>query len=240
MLRQEVAAFYSRRYSAVLDPATEIVVCSSGQEALCSTFLSLLDPGDEVIIFEPFYPFLLGALQLAGAVPRVVRLEATDFGVNAAAVAAAVTSKTRMLVHNSPHNPTGHVSSAAELEALAAVCCQHNLLALSDEVYENAVFPPGQHRRLADEKGMKCRTITISSAGKLLSLTGWRVAWASGPARLLSAVNFAHTHMSYCAPTPLQQGVAAALREEDGTFGGVAELFAGPVSFIARRYPRMF
>jgi len=189
--------------------------------------LALLDPGDEVLMFEPFYPFLLGAIRMAGGIPRAVPLIAPEFAIDAAAVEAAITSKTRMIVHNTPHNPTGHVTTPREMEALAAVCVKHNLVAVSDEVYEHAVFPPLQHQRLADLPGMRERTVTVSSAGKLFSLTGWRVAWAYGPARLMAPLNYAHIHMTYCAPTPLQAGIAAALREEDGTFGGVGELFKG-------------
>jgi len=162
-----------------------------------------------------------------------VRLSPPSFSIVAADVEAVINSKTRILVHNSPHNPTGHVSTEEEMASLAALCIKHNLVAISDEVYENAVFPPRQHHRLADVPGMRERTVTLSSAGKLFSLTGWRVAWAYGPSRLMAPMSYAHTHLSYCAPTPLQMGIAAALREEDGTFGGVASLFKGNFELLA-------
>jgi len=119
------------------------------------------------------------------------------------------------------------------MAALASVCIKNDLIVVSDEVYEHCVFPPRRHKRLADMTDMFQRTVTISSAGKLFSLTGWRVAWASGPANLISAINFAHTHLTYCAPTPLQAGIAAALAQEDGTFGGAGELFGGNFALLA-------
>ena len=119
------------------------------------------------------------------------------------------------------------------MAALAGVCIKHDLIMLSDEVYEHCVFPPRQHQRIADLPDMFRRTVTVSSAGKLCSLTGWRVAWASGPAHLMAPINYAHTHLTYCAPTPLQAGIAAALKEQDGTFGGVGELFGGNFALLS-------
>ena len=218
-LRRAVSAFYAERHGASYDPADEVVVTAGGQEALAAAFLAYLDPGDEVVLFEPFYPFMLGAVHLAGAVPRVVRLHAPDFEIDHAALEAACASpRAKMVVLNSPHNPTGHVATAAELALVARLCARHDLLALSDEVYEHAVFD-GAHRRLADEPGMRERTISVSSGGKLFSLTGWRVAWACGPAALVGPLGRAHTHLTFSAPTPLQEGIAAALEAETAAAG---------------------
>lgn len=236
-LRRAVSQFYAERYGASYDPADEVVVTAGGQESLAAAFLAYLDPGDEVVLFEPFYPFMLGAVHLAGAIPRVVRLNAPDFEIDHAALEAACASpRAKMVVLNSPHNPTGHVATAAELALVARLCARHDLLALSDEVYEHAVFD-GTHRRLADEPGMRERTITVSSGGKLFSLTGWRVAWACGPAALVGPLGRAHTHLTFSAPTPLQEGIAAALEAETAGAGaagvGASEAEAGSLGAIA-------
>ena len=222
-LREAVSDFVSRRYSTTVDAATEVVVTAGAQEALAASFLSFLDPGDEVIVFEPFYPFMLGAIAQAGPVPRCVTLRSEDgFAIDAAALEAAASSpRARMLVLNSPHNPTGHVASAEELRLVADACMKHDLLAISDEVYEACIFPTdaavdARHLRLADQPGMAERTVTLGSGGKLFALTGWRVAWAYGPAELVQPIGRAHTHLTFSAPTPLQLGVAAALRCDDG------------------------
>lgn len=219
VLRQSISNFVARRHGGTpLDFASEVVVTAGAQEALAAAFLAFLDPGDEVIIFDPCYPFMLGAIRLAGAVPKCVTLEAPGFAIDAAAVRAAAeaSSRAKMLVLNTPHNPTGHVASAAELEQVAAVCREHDLLAVADEVYEHCLFGGATHRRLADVEGMRERTITLGSGGKLFALTGWRVAWATGPAALVQPLGQAHTHLTFSAPTPLQLGIAAALDTEDG------------------------
>ena len=222
-LRTEISNFVARRYgsSTAPDPASEVVVTAGAQESLAAAFLSFLDPGDEVVVFEPFYPFMLGAIAQAGAVPRVVTLRSDDgFAIDEAALrAAAASPRARMLVLNSPHNPTGHVATPAELRLVADVCEQHDLIAISDEVYEACVFPHAvgaAHNRLVDVPGMRERTITLGSGGKLFALTGWRVAWAYGPSALIGPIGRSHTHMTFSAPSPLQLGIAAALAVDDG------------------------
>jgi N-succinyldiaminopimelate aminotransferase len=258
-LREAVAAFHSRRYGSDYEAASEVVVTAGAQEGLAAAFSAFLDPGDEVILCEPFYPFMMGAVRLAGAVPRVVTLRAPGFAVDDAALAAmeaaAASPRCKMLVLNSPHNPTGHVATAAELEAVASLCVRHDLLAVADEVYEHCVFPPptpaaagseeadapaaasGQHLQLCSalDGAMRERTITLGSGGKLFSLTGWRVAWAVGPAPLLAPLGTAHTHMTFSAPTPLQAGVAAALADDgvDDELRGISELFAGNFAMLS-------
>ncbi len=219
-LRQEVAAFVNRRYGEVLEPRSQVAVTSGGQEALAAAFLSFLDPGDEVVVFEPHYPFMMGAIANSGAVPRPVTLREGDgFALDEEALREACRSpRAKMLVLNSPHNPTGHVVTQSELSLVSRLAREHDLLCISDEVYEHALFPTRglQHMRLSDQPGMRERTITLGSGGKLFSLTGWRVAWAYGPEELIQPLSLAHTHLSFSAPTPLQVGVAAALRCEDG------------------------
>lgn len=232
-LRQSIAKFCSHRYGAVFEPATEIVVTAGAQEALAAAFQAFLDPGDEVILFEPFYPFMLGAVHLAGAVPRVVTMQSPDFSIDATALReAAASPQVKMIVLNTPHNPTGHVATAEEVELVAEICKERDILAVADEVYEHCVFNGRTHVRLSDLPGMRERTITISSGGKLFSLTGWRVAWATGPAELLKPLGQVHTHLTFSAPTPLQAGVAAALEKEDG-LDGVSSLFQGNFELLS-------
>ena len=235
-LRSAVSDFVARRYGQHYDAASEVVVTAGGQEALAATFLAYLDPGDEVVVFEPFYPFMLGAVRQAGAVPRVVTLRAPDFAIDEAALrAAAASPRAKMLVLNSPHNPTGHVATAAELQLVADVCEQHDLIALSDEVYEHCIFPSSgaSHRQLSAVPGMRSRCITFGSGGKLFGLTGWRVAWAYGPQELLAPLSASHTHLTFNAPTPLQAGIAAALREDEGSLDCIATLFGDNFDALA-------
>ena len=182
---------------------------------------AFLDPGDEVIVFEPVFPWYLSHARLAGATPVPVRMAAPGFAFDIGALKAAFSPRTKALVFNSPHNPSGHVATAAECAAIAALCVEHNVLVLSDEVYERKVFGGRTEVRLADFPGMRERTLTLGTASKLFSLTGWRVGWVTGPAALLAGVRTVHSYSTFCAPTPLQAGVAAALR--DAAAGG-----AGP------------
>ena len=235
-LRESVSNFVERRYGAAYDPLSEVIITTGGQEALAAAFFAFLEPDDEVVLFEPCYPFMLGAVLQAGAVPRVVTLKPPGFGIDEAALRAACASpKAKMIVVNSPHNPTGHVATPQELRLLADVCTQHDLLAVSDEVYEHCIFPSPamlSHRQLASEPGMRARTITLGSGGKLFALTGWRVAWAYGPAELVQPLSRAHTHLTFNAPTPLQHGIAEALDAEDG-LDEVPHLFGGNFALLA-------
>ncbi len=239
-LREAIAAFHSRRYATNWN-AADIVVTAGAQEGLAAAFSAFLDPGDEVILCEPFYPFMLGAVRLAGAVPRVVTLRAPDFAIDATAIqamkAAAASDRCKMLVLNTPHNPTGHVATEAELDAVASICVSHDLLAVADEVYEHCVFVDSgaSHRQLCSLPGMQDRTITLGSGGKLFSLTGWRVAWAIGPPELTAPLGSAHTHLTFSAPTPLQAGIAAALADEnvDDELAQVRDLFAGNFELLS-------
>lgn len=235
-LREAVAGFVEKRYNTPLDAASEVVITAGGQEALAAAFLAFLDPGDEVVVFEPFYPFMLGAVAQAGAIPRVVTLRSEDgFAIDESALREAASSpNAKMVVLNSPHNPTGHVATPQELKLVADVCKQNDLLAISDEVYEHCIFPNSSrsHLRLADVEGMAERTITLGSGGKLFALTGWRVAWAYGLSELVGPIGRSHTHLTFSAPSPLQIGIAAALRCEDGLdetgprFGGNHEMLS--------------
>ncbi|MGN6253210.1 MAG: pyridoxal phosphate-dependent aminotransferase [Marmoricola sp.] len=199
-----------------LDLAAEQVVVTTGAtEAIAAALLGLVDPGDEVVVLEPFYDSYRAMIQFAGGVRRPVTLRAPDFRLDTEALRAAVTPRTRLLLVNSPHNPTGTVLTPAELEAIAAVAREHDLVVVTDEVYEHLVFDDHAHVPLATLPGMAERTLTISSSGKTFSLTGWKVGWATGPADLVAAVEGAKNWLSFASGAPLQPAIALALDVHD-------------------------
>jgi N-succinyldiaminopimelate aminotransferase len=210
-LRQAVAEHQRRCYGVELDPDSEVVITMGATEAIAGAVLGLCDPGEEVIVLEPYYDSYAATIAMAGARRRVVTLRAPDFAVDPDALAAAVGPQTRMLLLNSPHNPTGRVLSLEELEAVARVCVEHDLLAVTDEVYEHLVYDRARHIPLATLPGMAERTVTISSHGKTFSFTGWKVGWACGPADLIAAVRTAKQYLSYSGATPFQVAATVAL-----------------------------
>lgn len=191
--------------------ATDFAVTTSGTEALLVAFQALLGPGDECVVVEPSFPWYKTQVELQGATAVPVTLAKPAFALSEADLRAAVSSRTKVLVVNTPHNPTGRVLDDAELGAVAAVARDHDLWVVSDEVYERQTFGGRRHRRVADLPGMRERTLTVGSAGKLFACTGWRVGWVSGPPDLVSVISTLHGYLTYCAPAPLQLGVAAAL-----------------------------
>ena len=209
-LREAIADHQRHFHGLDYDPATEITVHPGATGALCATFQALLDPGDEAIIFEPYYDAYRPGISLAGATERVVRLSPPNFTFDPAALEAAVGPKTRLVLWNSPNNPAGKVFSRGELETIADVCVRHDLLAVTDEVYEHIVFE-GEHIPLATLPGMRDRTVTISSAGKTFSFTGWKIGWSCAAPPLAAAVRAAHQFVTYAVATPFQHAMAAAL-----------------------------
>jgi len=196
-------------------------VTAGATEALLATLLGLLEPGDEAILLEPFYDAYRPDLALAGATWRTVRLPAPGFALDPAALEAAVGPRTRLLLLNSPHNPTGKVFSPGELEAVADVCRRHDLVAVTDEVYEHLTFE-APHRSLASLPGMRERTVVISSGGKTFSCTGWKVGWACAPAHLTAGVRAVHQFATFTSGTPFQQAIAEALASGDEVYAGLA------------------
>src|ERR1700683_4995780 len=210
-LRRAVAAHQRACYGLELDPDTEVLVTVGATEAVAATFLALCEPGDEVVMFEPTYDSYAACAAMAGAVPRLVRLHPPDWSFDPDDLArACARPRARLVLLNSPHNPTGKVFSAEELGQVAALCRAHDLLAVTDEVYEHLVFD-GTHVPLATLDGMRERTLTISSGGKTFSLTGWEVGWAAGPAPLVAAVRAVKQFLTYVSPAPLQLGIAHGL-----------------------------
>ncbi|MEU5257435.1 pyridoxal phosphate-dependent aminotransferase [Amycolatopsis sp. NPDC021455] len=218
--RPELRAAIARhrlRYGTEYDPDTEILVTAGATEAITAALLALTEPGDEVIVIEPYYDSYAAAVAMAGAERRVVGLvEGPDgrFGLDVAGLRAAVTPRTRAILVNSPHNPTGTVFTRAELEALAALCVEHDLIAICDEVYEHLVFDDAEHVPLVTLPGMRPRTVSISSAGKTFNCTGWKIGWVCSTPELVAAVKAAKQFITFVSGGPLQPAVAHALDHE--------------------------
>jgi N-succinyldiaminopimelate aminotransferase len=223
-LREAIAAHQARFYGLAVDPDDGVQVTFGATEAIAAAMLGLLEAGDEVVVFEPLYDSYAACIALAGARRRAVTLRPPDFAVQPDALAAALTPRTRMVLLNSPHNPTGKVFSRAELELVAALCREHDLVAVTDEVYEHLVYD-GEHVPLATLPGMGERTVTISSLGKTFSVTGWKVGWATGPPALVAGVRAAKQYLSFAGATPFQHAGAAALALDDVFYVGLGEAF---------------
>lgn len=209
-LRIALAEHYGPLFGRSLDPSAEITITSGCTEALAAAFLGLINPGDEVILIEPYYDAYPADAALAGATPKYVSLEAPDFALDPVSLSAAFGDQTRAIVVNNPHNPTGRVFSDSELALIAELCVKHDVIAICDEVYEEMIYE-SKHRRLATYEGMWDRTLTLSSLGKTFSLTGWKVGWAIGPAHLTAGLRAAHQFLTFTTPTPVQHGAVAAL-----------------------------
>jgi N-succinyldiaminopimelate aminotransferase len=213
-LRQAIARHQQRHYGLDLDPDTQVLVTTGCTEGIAAALLGLVDPGDEVIVLEPYYDSYVAMIQMAGGVRRVVTLRAPDFRLDPDELRAAVTTRTRFLLLNSPHNPTGTVLGRDELQAVADVAIERDLVVITDEVYEHLTFDDHAHVPLATLPGMFDRTLSLSSAGKSYSVTGWKVGWATGPAELVSAVLAAKQWLTFTSGTPLQHAIAHALDHE--------------------------
>lgn len=213
-LLDAVVAHQQRHYGLTLS-RENVVVTTGATEAIAGALLGLVDPGDEVVVLEPYYDSYVAVIQLAGGVRRPVTLRAPDFRLPVEELRAAVTPRTKLILLNTPHNPTGTVLTREELQAIADVAVEHDLVVVSDEVYEHLTYGV-PHIPIATLPGMSGRTVTISSSGKTFSLTGWKVGWASGPAHLVAAVEGAKNWLSYTSGAPFQPAIALALNEFDG------------------------
>lgn len=232
-LTEEIANFVNRRYNnnnssnstttyEKLKPE-QICVTLGGTEALNACTLGLINPGDIVLLFEPFFPWYVPCILMAGGIPKFIKLNKKyNFSLDNKETINELNDIfnvekhgkiPKMIFYNTPHNPTGHVATYNELKILTNICNKYNVICLSDEVYEGVIFNNNKHLRMVDMEGMKNKTITVCSAGKLFSLTGWRVGWCyTYNSTLLDAVKLTHGYITYCAPTPLQYGVANALK----------------------------
>jgi N-succinyldiaminopimelate aminotransferase len=213
-LRQAVARHQLRHYGVELDPDNQVVVTTGCTEGIAAALLGLVNPGDEVVVLEPYYDSYPAMIQMAGGVRRPVTLRWPDFRLDADELRAAVTPRTRFVLLNSPHNPTGTVLTRAELQSVADVAIEHDLVVITDEVYEHLVYDDHDHVPIATLPGMFERTLSLSSAGKSYSFTGWKVGWATGPAELVGALLAAKQWLTFTSGAPLQPAVAHALDDE--------------------------
>jgi len=214
VLRQAIARHQQRHYGLELDPDRQVVVTTGCTEGIAAALLGLVDPGDEVAVLEPYYDSYVAMIQMAGGVRRPVTLRAPDFRLDVDELRAAVGPRTRFVLLNSPHNPTGTVLTPDELQAVADLAVERDLVVITDEVYEHLTFGDHAHVPLATLPGMSERTLTLSSAGKSYSVTGWKVGWATGPAELVGAVLAAAQWLTFTSGAPLQPAVAHGLDHE--------------------------
>ncbi|MFI9611335.1 pyridoxal phosphate-dependent aminotransferase [Streptomyces sp. NPDC052023] len=224
-LRAAVAAHQRHRYGLSYDPDTEVLVTAGATEAIAAALLALVEPGDEVVAFEPYYDSYAACIAMAGGtrVPVTLRPDEGSFRLDLDELRAAVTDRTRLLLINTPHNPTGTVLTRAELTAIAELAVERDLLVVTDEVYEHLVFDDAEHVPLAAFPGMRERTVTISSAGKTFSFTGWKVGWITSAPELVTAVRSAKQYLTYVASGPFQYAVAEALALPDSYFTAFRE-----------------
>jgi N-succinyldiaminopimelate aminotransferase len=228
-LRTAIAAHQHRWYGIDVDPDTEVLVTAGATEAIAATVLALCEPGDEVVVLEPYYDSYAATIALGGAVRRPVTLRWPDFALDPAELEAAFSDRTRLLLFNNPHNPTGRVFSRAELETVARVATERDVVVVTDEVYEHLTFDERPHVPLATLPGMADRTVTISSAGKTFSVTGWKIGWLHARPDLVDAITTVKQFLTFVSGGPFQPAVAAGLALPD-------EVFArGATSLQARR-----
>lgn len=221
-LRQAVAAHQKRFYGLDLDPGSQVLVTAGATEGIAAALIALLQPGDEAVAFEPYYDSYAAGVAMAGGVRVPVTLRPPDFRPDLDALRAAITPRTRLILLNSPHNPTGSVFTRAELTAVAELACERDLLVVSDEVYEHVVFD-GEHVPIATLPGMAERTATISSAAKTFSFTGWKIGWVTGSPAMVSAVRAVKQFLTYVTGGPFQHAIARALALPDAYYASVRD-----------------
>jgi aspartate/methionine/tyrosine aminotransferase len=217
-LRQAIASQFTRRHGVAVDPDAQVTVCCGATETMMATLLATVNPGDEVVVFEPFYENYGPDAVVSGATPRFVRLHAPDWTFDPAELAAAFNERTRAIIINTPNNPTGKVFTRAELQQIAQLCQTWDVLAITDEIYEHIVYDGEQHVPLASLDGMADRTVTINGVSKTFSVTGWRIGWAIAPASVSGAIRKMHDFLTVGAPAPLQEAAAAALALPDSYY----------------------
>jgi N-succinyldiaminopimelate aminotransferase len=231
-LRQAVAEHSERFYGQRIDPETQVAVTSGATEAIFDAVMAFVDPGDEVVMFEPFYDSYIASVEMAGGVCRYVRLQPPRWSFDERELAAAFSAKTRLVIINTPHNPTGKCFTADELRVIGELAKKHDAVILSDEVYEHLVYAP--QRQLRPATLLPDRTLTLSSGGKSFSFTGWKIGWALGPAPLVRAMQKAHQYVTFAVASPFQEAIAAALRLPDAYFRGFEELYRAKRDFLVK------
>ncbi len=217
-LRRGIATHQQHWYGLEYDPDTEVLVTTGATEAIAATLIALCEPGDEVVVFEPYYDSYAACIAMADATRRVVTLRTPDYAFDPDELRRAITPRTRAILLNSPHNPTGKVFDADELALIAGLCVEHDLIVITDEVYEHLVYDDAAHVPLATLPGMRDRTVVISSAGKMFSYTGWKIGWVCASPELVTAVRTAKQFLTYATGTPFQYAVAAGLELPDAYY----------------------
>jgi aspartate/methionine/tyrosine aminotransferase len=225
-LRRAIADHYRAHQELEVEPEA-VVVTSGATEALAASLIALIEPGDEVLLFQPLYDLYLPMVLRAGGVPRFVRLAPPDWRISEEALAEAFTPRTKLVVFNNPHNPSSRVFGADELGLLARACVRNGTIALTDEVWEHVTFDGRRHILLASLPGMAERTVKVGSAGKIFSLTGWKVGWVVAPPALAGPISKAHQFLTFATAPNLQAAVAYGLGKEAGWFEGMRREFAG-------------
>ncbi len=220
-LRAAIAEHQQRFYGLSLDPETQVLVTAGATEAIAASLLALAGPGDEVVTLEPFYDAYAAVIGLSGARHVTIPLSEPGFQPNTAAIDAAITDRTRVIVLNSPHNPTGSILAPEHVERIVAAAARHDAVIVSDEVYEHLVYDGARHRPVTSFAGAAERTLTVSSAAKTFSVTGWKIGWVTGPAALIDAVLGVKQWLTYVNGAPFQGAVARGLRLDDGFFDGL-------------------
>ena len=231
-LRAAICAKMENFYGLKIDPEREITVCCGATEAMISALLAIIDGGDEVVVFAPFYENYGPDTIICDATPRYVELKAPEWGFDAAELAAAFNDKTRAIIVNTPHNPTGKVFSRAELETIAELCMRHDVIAITDEIYEHILYDGAEHIPLASLPGMAERTITINGASKSFSVTGWRVGWCLAAPEITQGIRKLHDFVTVGAPAPLQEAVAVMLGAGDDYYAGLAAAYREKRDFL--------
>ncbi len=221
-LRNAIAEKFQLTQGLTIDPEREITVCCGSTEAMMAAMMAIINPGDEVVVFEPFYENYGPDAILSGASPRFVRLRAPDWSFDAEELARAFSNKTKAIILNTPNNPTGKVFSRAEMETIRDLCVRHNSFLITDEIYEHMLYDGAKHISAATIEGLRERTITINALSKTYSVTGWRVGWAIAPPEVTSAIRKVHDFLTVGAAAPLQEAGAIALRFPDSYYEQLA------------------
>src|ERR1700733_5527041 len=224
--RDAIAANFERTQGGVVDPEREITVCCGSTEAMMSTMLAIINPGDEVVVFEPFYENYGPDAILSGATPRFVKLRPPDWTFDPDELSAAFGPHTKAIILNTPNNPTGKVFTRAELEFISGLCAKWNAFCITDEIYEHILYDGAEHISMAQFEGMRERTIVINGMSKTYSVTGWRVGWAIAPATATASIRKVHDFLTVGAAAPLQQAGAVALKSPESYYQNLAKSYA--------------
>jgi aspartate/methionine/tyrosine aminotransferase len=231
-LRQEVSNYYKNFYKLNYDPESQITISVGATEAIYVVITALINPGDEVIVLEPFYDSYVASIKMAGGVPIPVTMHAPDFTVDKHELEKSISSKTKLIILNNPHNPSGKVWSREELIDVAHLSMKHDLYLMSDEVYEFLLFDGAKHIPTATLEGMYERTITVSSAGKTFGLTGWKIGWICANENITKAVRLVHQYVTFSVSTPIQEAVAEGLKKLPDYLPGFVELYKSKRDFF--------